>query len=157
MRTTAWLMSRAVDADGPFGYDAFAKSVGALVMGSATYEWVVAHQPGDWPYEQPTWVLTHRPQIVVAGHPVQTFDGDVADLHPNWWRRPSARTYGWSVAERPRRSSSRRSCRRNDRHLRAMLAGRRRRAGAPLRSEWTLAESAVNGDFVCARWTRAST
>ena len=77
-----WLMSRAVDADGPFGYEAFAKSVGALVMGSATYEWVVAHQPGDWPYEQPTWVLTHRPQIVVAGHPVQTFDGDVADLHP---------------------------------------------------------------------------
>ena len=77
-----WLMSRAVDADGPFGYDAFAKSVGALVMGSATYEWVVAHQPGDWPYEQPTWVLTHRPQIVVDGHPVQTFDGDVTDLHP---------------------------------------------------------------------------
>ena len=104
-----WLMSRAIDADGPFGYDAFAKSVGALVMGSTTYEWVVAHQPGDWPYEQPTWVLTHRPQIVVAGHPVQTFDGDVADLHPRLVRRPPARTCGWSVAGRPRRSSSRRA------------------------------------------------
>ena len=23
----------------------------------------------------------------------------------------------------------------------------------PVRSEWQLAESAVNGDFVCARWT----
>ena len=26
----------------------------------------------------------------------------------------------------------------------------------PVRSEWKLAESAVNGDFVCARWTRAA-
>ena len=26
----------------------------------------------------------------------------------------------------------------------------------PMRSEWKLAESAVNGEFVCARWTRAS-
>ena len=36
-----WLTSREIDADGPFGYQAFIKSVGALVMGSATYEWVV--------------------------------------------------------------------------------------------------------------------
>ena len=28
-----WLTSRVVDADGPFGYQAFAKSVGAMVMG----------------------------------------------------------------------------------------------------------------------------
>ena len=27
-----WLTSRAIDADGPFGYQAFVKSVGALVM-----------------------------------------------------------------------------------------------------------------------------
>jgi len=26
----------------------------------------------------------------------------------------------------------------------------------PVRSEWTLAKSGVNGDFVCARWTRLS-
>jgi hypothetical protein len=25
----------------------------------------------------------------------------------------------------------------------------------PIRSEWALAESAVNGDFVCARWRKA--
>ena len=25
----------------------------------------------------------------------------------------------------------------------------------PVRSEWALAESAVNGDFVCARWRKA--
>jgi dihydrofolate reductase len=77
-----WLTSRAVEADGPFGYDEFIKSIGALVMGSVTYEWVVRNHPGEWMYEQPSWVLTHRPQIVVEGHPVQTFEGDVAELHP---------------------------------------------------------------------------
>ena len=42
-----WLVTRDVDADGPFGYEAFMKSIGALVMGSATYEWMVQDQPGD--------------------------------------------------------------------------------------------------------------
>jgi dihydrofolate reductase len=59
-----WLLSRDVDAGGPFGYEAFARDVGALVMGSTTYEWIVANQPGEWPYEQPSWVLTHRPGII---------------------------------------------------------------------------------------------
>ena len=29
-----WLLSRNIDADGPFGYRAFSDSVGALVMGA---------------------------------------------------------------------------------------------------------------------------
>ena len=56
-----WLTSRAIDVNGPFGYQAFAETVGSLVMGSATYEWLVENQPGEWMYEQPTWVLTSRP------------------------------------------------------------------------------------------------
>src|ERR1700755_1060209 len=76
------LTSRDVDANGPFGYEAFAKSVGALVMGSATYEWIVENQPGDWLYEEPRWVLTSRPDVVAAGHPVKTFSGSVEDLYP---------------------------------------------------------------------------
>src|SRR6195952_3695222 len=78
-----WLTSRDVDATGPFGYEAFAKSVGALVMGSATYEWILKDQPGDWMYEQPSWVLTSRPGIIAAGHPVRAFEGPVEDLHPS--------------------------------------------------------------------------
>ena len=62
-----WLLSRNIDADGPFGYRAFSESVGALVMGATTYEWIVANEPGEWMYKQPTWVLTHRPNIVQAG------------------------------------------------------------------------------------------
>jgi dihydrofolate reductase len=42
------------------GYDAFYEGIGALVMGSVTYEFVLAHG-GDWPYAgKPTWVLSSR-------------------------------------------------------------------------------------------------
>jgi dihydrofolate reductase len=74
-----WLTSRVVDADGPFGYQAFAKSVGALVMGSATYEWLVNNQPGDWMYEQPSGM---SPTYIRS-----------------WCPRPPVRTSGWSAAE----------------------------------------------------------
>ena len=101
-----WLTSRKIDVDGPFGYEAFINSVGALVMGSATYEWVVKNQPGEWMYEQPSWVLTHRPHIIIQGHPVQAFDGDVADLHPKLVSAGAEKTSGWSAAARWPRSSS---------------------------------------------------
>ena len=42
-----WLTSRDIDKDGPFNYDAFIKTIGAVVMGSATYEWIVKNHPGD--------------------------------------------------------------------------------------------------------------
>jgi hypothetical protein len=44
-----------------------------------------SHAPNrasDWMYEQPSRVLTHRRQIIVEGHPVQAFHGDVSELHP---------------------------------------------------------------------------
>ena len=62
-----WLITRNIDADGPFGYRAFSNSVGALVMGATTYEWILANDPDEWQYKQPTWVLTHRPDIVRTG------------------------------------------------------------------------------------------
>lgn len=43
------------------GYPSFIKEVGALAMGSATYEWMLRHvinaagrEPVAWPYSQPT-------------------------------------------------------------------------------------------------------
>jgi dihydrofolate reductase len=149
-----WLLSREIDADGPFGYQAFAKSIGALVMGSATYEWLVKNQPGEWMYEQPSWVLTRRRNIIADGHAVQTFYGDVAELHPTLvsaaagkdvWVMGGGDVAGQFVAAGlvDEVIVSYAPC--------SLGAGSR---VLPVRSEWTLAESAVNGDFVCARWRR---
>ena len=150
-----WLTSRDVDADGPFGYEAFAKSVGALVMGSATYEWIRDNQPGDWMYEQPSWVLTHRPEIVADGHPVQTFAVEVTQLYPTLEAAAGDRDVwlvgGGHVAAQfvtaglvDEMVVSYAPC--------SLGAGAR---VLPVRSEWALVESAVNADFVCARWRRA--
>ena len=104
----AWLTSRTIDPDGPFGYQAFAASVGALVMGSSTYEWLLRDQPGEWMYPQPTWVMTHRPGIVASGHPVRTYAGEVAELHPHLDRgRRAVQTSGWWAAAMSPRSSRR--------------------------------------------------
>jgi dihydrofolate reductase len=150
-----WLTSRAVDADGPFGYQAFAKSVGALVMGSATYEWVVNNHPGDWMYEQPSWVVTHRPQIIVDGHPVQTFDEDVADLHPKLVSAAAGKDV-WVVGGGDVAAQFATAGLIDEMivtYAPCSLGGGSRLLA--IRSEWALVESGVNGDFVCARWRKA--
>ncbi|OBJ72171.1 dihydrofolate reductase family protein [Mycobacterium sp. 1274756.6] len=150
-----WLTGRAIDPDAPFGYRCFAESVGALAMGSATYEWIAAREPHDWMYPQPTWVLTRRPRIIRPAHPVRTFDGAVTDLHPELVEAADGKDV-WIVGG-------------------GVVAAQFVAAGLvdevvvsyapctlgsgapvlPVRSEWALAESGVNGDFLCARWRRA--
>jgi dihydrofolate reductase len=45
---------------GKGGYESFYEEIGALVMGSVTYEWILNHG-GDWPYTgKPSWVLSSR-------------------------------------------------------------------------------------------------
>ncbi|WP_422742962.1 dihydrofolate reductase family protein [Mycobacterium sp. WMMD1722] len=150
-----WLVTRDIDPEGPFHYDAFAASVGALVMGSATYRWIVRNQPGAWPYAQPTWVLTHHPEVVCADHPVQVFTGDVRELHPKLVAAAGGRDVwvvgGGDVAAQfvtaglvDEMIVSYAPC--------SLGAGSR---VLPIRSEWSLAETAVNGDFVCVRWVFA--
>jgi len=55
-------------------YPAFIADVGALAMGSSTYEWMLRHaasveaQMGTtWPYSQPTWVFSSRRLPCVEG------------------------------------------------------------------------------------------
>lgn len=60
-----WLTAYGAGADlgeGPMSdgtYDDFFAGIGALVMGSGTYEWVLDHAR-EWPYELPAWVCTSR-------------------------------------------------------------------------------------------------
>jgi dihydrofolate reductase len=151
-----WLTSRAVDAGGVFGYEAFANDVGALVMGASTYEWMLVNHPGDWMYEQPSWVLTHRPEIIADGHPVHTFAGEVTALHPTLVSAAAGRDVwvvgGGDVAAQFAAAGL------IDEMI-VTYAPCSLGAGArvlPLRSEWALREVARNADFVCARWAKAA-
>jgi dihydrofolate reductase len=60
--------------------------VGALAMGSSTYEWVLDHEgivedPAKWPYDLPCWVFSGRELHVVPGAQIELVSGDVAPVH----------------------------------------------------------------------------
>jgi dihydrofolate reductase len=88
--TIAWLN----DYEGSYGgddahsteasYESFYEDVGALVMGSATYEFVLAEidKGGRWPYtDEPTWVLSSRELPAPDGADVRVVSARVTDLH----------------------------------------------------------------------------
>ncbi len=69
-------------------YPDFIAGVGALAMGSATYEWlrrheaeVVAQAGSPWPYTRPAWVFTRRALPAVAGADIRFARGDVRPVH----------------------------------------------------------------------------
>ena len=69
-------------------YPAFIQEVGALAMGSATYEWMlrnattVSAQTGSaWPYVQPTWVFSTRQLPAIPGAALHFVQGDVGPVH----------------------------------------------------------------------------
>ena len=69
-------------------YPEFISGVGALAMGSATYEWVLrnagkmtAETGSPWPYTQPAWVFSSRPQSPVQGAAIRFVKGDVREVH----------------------------------------------------------------------------
>jgi dihydrofolate reductase len=64
-------------------YDRFYEGVGALVMGSVTYEWILGELEG-WPYEgKPCWVLSSRdlPRLTGEGVDIRIVDAKVPDLY----------------------------------------------------------------------------
>lgn len=81
-----WLFPLADLSDS--SYPAFIAEVGALAMGSATYEWmlrnadtVAAETGAPWPYTQPVWVFTSRVLPVVEGADIRFVKGDVRAIH----------------------------------------------------------------------------
>ena len=69
-------------------YPRFIKEVGALAMGSVTYEWMLRNiikadspEPGKWPYDQPTWVFTTRKLPGIPGADIRFVKGDVRHVH----------------------------------------------------------------------------
>jgi dihydrofolate reductase len=83
-----WLFIREREDDGPLNYGEFIAEVGAMAMGSTTYEWILDHEfagkdPTErkWPYEIPCWVFTHRQLPVIPDARIEFTSADVAVVH----------------------------------------------------------------------------
>ncbi|MCW5786632.1 MAG: dihydrofolate reductase family protein [Nitrospira sp.] len=84
-------------------YPSFIADVGALAMGSATYEWMLRHadtiaaQTGEpWPYVQPTWVFSTRPLPLVPNVDIRLVRGDVRRVHTDMRRAAGSKNI-WIV------------------------------------------------------------
>lgn len=69
-------------------YPQFIADVGALAMGSATYEWmlrnaekVAAETGSPWPYTQPAWIFSSRELPIIEGADIRFARGDVQQVH----------------------------------------------------------------------------
>lgn len=69
-------------------YEAFVQNVGALAMGSTTYEWLLRHEifkEGEpakpWFYAQPSWVFSSRSLRTVEDADIRFVRGDVRPVH----------------------------------------------------------------------------
>jgi dihydrofolate reductase len=69
-------------------YPSFIAEIGALAMGSATYEWILRHSNkvteeagSPWPYTQPTWVFSSRTLPIIEAADLRFVKGDVRPVH----------------------------------------------------------------------------
>jgi dihydrofolate reductase len=83
-----WLFTRRQEDDGPMNYGDFIAGIGALAMGSTTYEWIFDHEfagkdPAEWkwPYDIPCWVFTHRQLPVVPEARVEFTSAEIPTVH----------------------------------------------------------------------------
>lgn len=63
----------------------FLNTVGALAMGSTTYQWMCDHLPefgdGSWPYKIPAFVFTSRKLAPYPNADIRFVNGDVGPVH----------------------------------------------------------------------------
>jgi dihydrofolate reductase len=86
------------------GYPEFIRDVGAMAMGSSTYEWMLRHivKLGDqaqtpWPYPQPTWVFTTRQLPNLQDADIRFVKGDVRPVHDQMRLAAGANKNIWLV------------------------------------------------------------
>jgi dihydrofolate reductase len=155
-----WLFSRQRDDDGMLSYERFMTGVGAIAMGSTTYEWILDHEfagkdPSEWkwPYDIPSWIFTHREVQVVPNARIEIVSGDVAPVHREMVEAAGGRNV-WVVGGGDLAGQFADAGLLDE--LLVTIAPVTLGAGAPLlprRLELRLEEVGQNGDFACARYS----
>ena len=81
-----WLFQFGEEPDA--NYQKFLSEVGAIAMGSSTYEWILknhisddAPRPQPWMYRQPTWVFSSRRLQSAENADIRFAEGDVRPVH----------------------------------------------------------------------------
>ena len=82
-------------------YPKFIAQVGAIAMGSTTYEWIADYtgflnDPSKWEYDLPAWVFSSRELPQVEGPDIRFVSGDVAPVHEEMVRSAEGRNV-WLV------------------------------------------------------------
>ncbi len=156
-----WLFTRAQDQDGPMNYGEFIADVGAVAMGSTTYEWIIEHESKGgqveftWPYDQPCWVFTHRELSAVPNADIRFVRDNVAGAHAEMVEAAGDRNV-WIVGGGDLAGQFADAGLLDD--VFVYIAPVTLGAGAPLlprQLELKLEEVARNGDFACARYSVA--
>lgn len=155
-----WLFTRNQDRAGPGNYTDFIANVGALAMGSTTYEWILDHEfagkdPSEWkwPYDIPCWVFSSRKLAEVPGATIEFVRGDVAPVHEEMVKAAEGRNV-WIVGGGDLAGQFADAGLLDEVwvYIACVTLG----AGAPLlprRLELKLEEAGTNGDFIAARFT----
>ena len=154
-----WLFTRDQDHGGLLNYAEFLAGVGALAMGSTTYEWILGHEfadkdPADWkwPYDIPCWIFTHRQLTAVPNADLRFVSGDVPPVHAEMVRAAASRNV-WIVGGGDLAGQFADAGLLDEVivYIAPVMLG----AGAPLlprRLELRLEELGRNGDFAAARY-----
>lgn len=97
-----WLFQ--FDGEEESSYSDFIARVGAIAMGSSTYEWLLRNhlfldpeKPKPWPYSQPVWVFSTRALSSLPGGDIRSVRGPVAPVHGDMCRAAGGDRNIWIV------------------------------------------------------------
>jgi dihydrofolate reductase len=97
----SWLFQFSEPSGMEDEYPRFIAQVGAMAMGSTTYEWVAQHtgflnDASKWEYDVPTWVFSSRKLPRVEGPDIRFVSGDVGAVQEEMLRAADGRNV-WLV------------------------------------------------------------
>jgi dihydrofolate reductase len=155
-----WLFTRQREPGGLLNYEDFIAGVGAMAMGSTTYEWILDHEfagkeqaEWEWLYELPCWVFTHRQLPVVPGAAIEFTSAPIRDVHAEMLAAADGRNV-WIVGGGDLAGQFADAGLLDE--VIVKIAPVTLGAGAPLlprRLELSIEELGRNGDFAAARYS----